>query len=306
MEKWINEYIEGLSSAEYHLQVMLLIILLCYLLYKIHASYHHLRYIHDTATSRIASAAQGYVELRGWGEFLPGSVTLSPFSQQRCLWYQCSVEKRQKMKQHSDWETESNEVSDELFVLKDDTGECVIIPDGAHVIESHKRTWYGSSVQARFQPAVTSGRLGSLVGFGEYRFTEKMIKVADSLYATGFFETQQKSIQPQALKQQVHNLVQTWKSSPSRYLAPFDRDKDGKITRQEWKQIYLHAERKIMQQQQHTVHHTLRRPAQENQPFIISARPEWELVNKKRQSIAIYLVVFFFLLYILLTAITAP
>lgn len=48
------------------------------------------------ATSKIRSASQGYVELKGSGEFMPGDDILSPFSGNRCLWYQCTVDRKQK------------------------------------------------------------------------------------------------------------------------------------------------------------------------------------------------------------------
>lgn len=303
MQDWIRQYVNGLSTAEYKLQLAVLFLVLGFLLYKIYSTLQRFRFVKDTATSRIASAAQGYVELKGLGELLPGPETCSPFSQQRCLWYQCIVEKRNRLKENASWEVASNEISDHLFVIQDETGQCVIIPDGAHVIESTKRVWYGNSDQARFQPFAKAGMFGAFVRYGEYRFTEKLIMVADSLFASGFFETKQNIVQPDAINEQLNTVLESWKKRPDLYLSNFNRDKDGNISRQEWEKIRLQARQNIQDQQQHTIHHTLKKPAQNNQPFIISAVPESQLLKKKKLSIYIYLVVFFSLLYALLTAI---
>ena len=50
------------------------------------ANYRRYRQIHDLPTSRIASAAQGYVELFGRCEALPGTLLASPLSASTCCW----------------------------------------------------------------------------------------------------------------------------------------------------------------------------------------------------------------------------
>lgn len=302
MQDWISQYFKGLSQSEYYLQIGILFGVLFFLLHKLWSTYHRFRMIKDTATSKIASAAQGYVELVGLGEMLPGANTTSPFSSQRCLWYLCVVEKRKHDRDNDSWELESSEISDDLFLLQDETGVCIIIPDGAHVVESRKTVWYGNTTQARYKPQTNTGLLSKFLSHGDYRFTEKLIAVADSLYVTGVFETTAKIIHPDALKQHTKTLVQTWKTNPSRYLSAYDQDANGKINDQEWKRIYADAELEIADQQEHTVHHTLKKSPYTNQPFIISALLERDLLNKKRGLIAAYLVVFFPLLYILITA----
>lgn len=56
--------------------------------------YRRVRMIEDTPTSKIRSAAQGYVELQGEAESLPGPATVAPLSQLHCLWYRYRVEAR--------------------------------------------------------------------------------------------------------------------------------------------------------------------------------------------------------------------
>ena len=97
-----------------------------------------------SGTSRIRSASQGYVELKGRGEFMPGDEMLSPFSGNRCLWYQCTVDRKQNQGKRTSWTNISDEISDNLFHPVDDTSDFVIDPENAHVIAELNRTWYVS------------------------------------------------------------------------------------------------------------------------------------------------------------------
>ncbi|MBC8212565.1 MAG: hypothetical protein H8E21_16020 [Gammaproteobacteria bacterium] len=300
----MTQYVKGLSSAEFHVQVTLLAIFICYLLYKSYKTYHQYRFISDTATSKIASAAQGYVELTGLGELMEGSLISSPFSQRRCLWYQCILEKRNSGQKHNYWMEESNQISDELFRLVDDSGECIIIPDGAHVIPSIERVWYANS--NRFNTAQNStGWTAHLIGFGSYRFTERLITVAEPLLVMGLFKSIEKNTTPDSLNDRVNALLQRWKKNPEKYLRQFDRDKNGKIQRAEWTLIRKQAITNIRHQQQETFLHTLQNPNEKNQPFLISSLPESVLILRKQRYIALYFMLFLFLLVILLTAIDA-
>lgn len=305
MHLWINEYVQGLSSAEYHLQITLLALFLCFLFYTIYKTHHRYRFINDTATSKITSAAQGYVELKGLGEMMPGQVITSPFSRRRCLWYQCIVEKRVKTGKHSVWSEQSNDISDELFNLHDETGVCVIIPEGAYVIPSEELRWTGSSYQAKYQGRLKSGWLSHFTGFGNYRFTEKLITVADTLYVIGLFKSVEKNSDSESLHKQVNVLVNSWKKQPGKYLKSFDFDNNGKIQKQEWEKIRQYALKKIRKEQQQIFHHTIQKPEEKNQPFVISAVSEQELLKKTLWFLSLYSVLFIFLLMIFISAIKA-
>jgi hypothetical protein len=305
MQSWINEYVNQLSSAEYHLQTGLLILFLCFILYKVYTTHQRFRFINDTATSKIASAAQGYVELKGLGELMPGPTITSPFSHRRCLWYQCIIEKRKNLGKKGVWVEESNEISDHLFFIKDDTDECVILPEGAHVIPSEELRWYGSGFHSKSQGKLRSSWFSRHIGFGRYRFTEKLITIADPIYAIGFFNTLKKISNAETLHKQANVLVEEWKKQPAKYLKDFDIDKNGKIQNKEWKIIRLHALQEVKKNYKQTVYHTLQKPQEKNQPFVISALQERELLKKKLELISMYLVLFLFLVYVLLTALQA-
>ncbi len=305
MPQWLSEYIYELSPAEYNFFTLVLFMAVLFSLYKIYQTHQRYRFIQDTATSRIASAAQGYVELKGLAELLPESKIVSPFSQRKCIWYQCKVEVKKTTGKRSHWIEESNQVSEEIFLIKDDTGACVVIPEQAEVIPSHQRVWYGNGLQASHLNPEDSA-LSGFTGMGNYRFTEKMILVADTLYILGDFESIRKNPDAQTIQQQAKELIRHWKIQPMRFLKPFDRDGNGKIQKNEWNEIKRHAELKVMQQNQQSVIHTIRKPLEKNHPFLISTISELELLNKKRLSLILYVMLFFVMLTVLITMINLP
>ena len=56
------------------------------------SAWRRARAVADTPTSRIASAAQGYVELIGIGKPLGGQPVISPANHLPCLWYRYRIE----------------------------------------------------------------------------------------------------------------------------------------------------------------------------------------------------------------------
>ncbi len=66
------------------------------------------RIIRDTPTSKIRSAAQGYLELEGRGELMEGEPIVAPLTGQTCTWYRYKVEKREvRYSNGKQWHTAS-------------------------------------------------------------------------------------------------------------------------------------------------------------------------------------------------------
>lgn len=294
MPQWYAEYFYALSPAEYNFLTLVLFIVCVYLLYLIYQTHQRYRFIQDTATSRIASAAQGYIEIKGLAELLPGSQIQSPFSKRKCIWYQCKVEVKRISGKRSYWVEESNEISDEIFLLQDDSGECIVIPDQARVISAYERVWHGNSLQSSHTPSKTRG-LMNFFASGNYRFTERMIFVADPLYVLGEFESINKTPDESTVNEQVKELIKQWKIQPMRYLKPFDLDNNGKIQQHEWRKIRQHAKTLVLQRHGQQLIHTIRKPHETKHPFIISTISEQELLVKKRLSLFLYLMLFLIL-----------
>ncbi len=123
MRQWFESEVRQLSDFEYSTLLIFMADLCALLLYRTYATYRRYRFMSGPGTtSRIRSASQGYVELKGRSEFMPGDEMLSPFSGSRCLWYQCTLDRKQKQGKRTTWTKISDEISDNLFHLVDNTG----------------------------------------------------------------------------------------------------------------------------------------------------------------------------------------
>ncbi len=143
------------------------------------------RIIEDTPTARIRSAAQGYVELTGIGKLMDGPPIISPLTGTQCTWYSYQIEERRRSRRRTRWVTVDRGTSDELFLLEDETGTCVIDPEGAGVTPAARDIWYGAT------PRPASGPGGGRRWFsgGRYRYTEQRLHPGEPLFAIGLFET---------------------------------------------------------------------------------------------------------------------
>lgn len=180
---------------------------------------NRLRTIRDTPTSKIASAAQGYVELSGrghpFGDPLLGKLSLLP-----CLWYRYRIEQRES---GNKWKTMDTGESDDTFILRDDTGECVIDPEQAEILTLHHDQWHD----------------------GDYRYTEWKLIEHDSLYVIGQFRTQGGSSVEFDTHAELNALLAEWKQDMPALLKRFDLDNDGTLNAQEWMLARSAANREV-------------------------------------------------------------
>ena len=283
MYTWLESEIQAMSSTDYLVMLAVLAGLCGYLVYYCYQAFRRYRFVDGTATSRIRSAAQGYVELKGLGEWLPQDSITSPFSNSRCIWYHCTIDKRQRSGKRTTWTNISNECSEHLFRLVDDTGSCIVDPDDAHVIPETDVTWYGSSTERPMKPPQKSAWIMRL-STGNYRFRERLIRPATTLYALGWFRTLHSNPGDELIARQVEDLIRQWKLQPQRYLADYDFDNNGKIEGREWKVIRAAARKQVLEKlnKETREHHVLARPQDGKHPYILSATPEEDLVARKK------------------------
>ena len=282
MISWIEFEILDMSGTDYLVLFGILTAGFAFLLYYSYFAFRRFRFVDGTATSKIRSAAQGHVELKGLGEWLPNGAIVSPFSNSRCIWYHCTIDKKKRCGKRSTWTNISDDRSSHLFQLVDETGECIIDPDNAHVIPESDRIWYGHSTDYRSQPP-KANRLISL-GFGNYRFRERLIRPATQLYALGWFRTENSDPSDEFISNQVEDLVKQWKLQPQRYLREFDFDQNGKIQKGEWRTIRAAARRQILAKvnSEKREHHVMSCPQDKRQPYILSALDEEVLIVRKK------------------------
>lgn len=282
MFSWLEAEIRAMPGSEYLVMSGLLVAGFGYLVYYSFHAFRRFRFVDGTATSKIRSAAQGLVELKGLAEWLPGDSITSPFSKNRCVWYHCTVDKRNRSGKRTSWSNLSDECSGHLFRLVDETGWCVIDPDHAHVIAESDVTWYGQSRASQSQPPKKTPWL--CVNTGNYRFRERLIRPASSLYALGEFHSYQNTPSDEYLEKQAEDRVRQWKLQPGRYLRDFDLDANGVIQQAEWKAIRAAARSQVSAEMKavDSEHHLLMRPQDRKHPFILSARDEDQLVGSKK------------------------
>lgn len=177
-------------------------------LFAWYSALHRLRTISGTPTSRIASAAQGYVELVGRGR--PGNSSLiSKLRVLPCLWYRWKVEQRNSKDQ---WSTLDKGESSDHFVLRDDSGDCIIDPEQAEIITKHCDSWTT----------------------GDYRYTEWKLIQDDYLYVIGEFKTLGGSTTTLTQEELVKQVLSEWKMDNENLLKRFDLDNNGVLDMREW------------------------------------------------------------------------
>src|SRR3972149_2977493 len=93
-----------------------------------------LRAVRDTPTSRVASAAQGYVELTGRGQPFGDIPLLGRLTQLPCLWYRYKIEQRTS---RNKWQTIYNGKIDNTSIMLYETVMSVYIPKQAEIITRH-------------------------------------------------------------------------------------------------------------------------------------------------------------------------
>jgi len=184
---------------------------------------HRLRMVRDTPTSKVASAAQGYVELIGRGRPFGDTPLLSKFHLLPCLWYRYKVDERHKTKEGHSWRTIDSGESSDSFVLRDDTGDCVVDPEHAEIITKHYEQWQD----------------------GDYRYTEWKLIHSDYLYVIGEFRTRSGAVEFDS-RAELNEMLAEWKRDKATLHARFDLNGDGELDMQEWMLARQAAKREVV------------------------------------------------------------
>jgi len=224
------------------------------------------RAIVDTPTSRVVSAAQGFVELMGIGQPLPNQPLLSPFNHLPCLWYRYTLEKRD----NGNWQHMEQGESEFSFILDDGSGRCEIDPLGAEIVTTHK--------EIRTQ--------------GDRRYTEYLLLKGDRLYALGEFVSLNGSHTQLDSRLDIGDLLAEWKTDQAVLHARFDLDRSGTIDDQEWQLARNAAKREVERQHREIrnqpTQHYLRKP-RARKPYLIANHPPEKLGRRYGWLAALYL-----------------
>ena len=187
------------------------------------AVYRRYRQVADLPTSKVASAAQGYVELFGRAELIDGVPVVSKLTGLPCCWYRYSIQRKNA---ENKWEFLDSGESNEHFFLADDTGRCVISPEGAEVSIRNPQSWYR----------------------GDHYYIEWLLLPKSPVYAIGEFSTMGGAVAELDEKNDVGELLADWKADRPALLKRFDLDADGKIDMREWELARIAAQREVRMQ----------------------------------------------------------
>jgi hypothetical protein len=235
------------------------------------SAFRRARAVVDTPTSKIASAAQGYVELRGAGKPFAGTPVLSPLTGLPCLWFRYRVERRNS---DNKWVQESSGESDASFILDDGSGQCLVDPEGAEMLVSRRDTWTRD----------------------DHRYTEWLLLEHDSVYALGDFSTRGSVDLDLDASEDVKALLAEWKKKPEALLARFDLNKDGTLDMKEWELARRQARREVAQAQHETRQNAevnILHVPEDDRMYLISDLEPDSLASKYRLWAWLHLAIFF-------------
>lgn len=250
------------------------------------------RLLEDMPTSKIRSAAQGYVELYGVLQPGPGEPLAAPLTGKPCLWWRYRIEELQSNGKSRSWRVLESACSEGWLGFADSSGQCLINPVGAEVRPLHRQVWHGDQRHPRGAEdhGLFFTLLGTLLDSGKrYRYSEERLHAGEPLYALGEFRTSGGGRQGLDLAAAQGAVVREWKQDFQGLLARFDRDGDGTLGEGEWQLVRLaaqleaedrHRAASLAPEQNH-----LRCP-QEALPFLLSCRGEDELARTFRWQAA--------------------
>lgn len=232
-----------------------------------------------TATSRVATAAKGYVELFGKARTAGGTVVRDPIQWQDCLWFKVVTERRSGNK----WEVTARQSSTEPLALEDETGSCLIVPGEAKIDDEQ-------------DPDV-------VVPDGSSR-RHKIWRVVDGdpLYALGFLERRNPPLAGPAPESVAADhaeleLLRVWKRDQPQLLRRFDTDGNGRIDAAEWERARRAARAEVATDVAHDeaqaraaaaaapdAHIEYRlRPPEDDRPLLVSSYPEADVLRRLRR-----------------------
>ncbi len=234
----------------------------------------HKHLIQNIPTSEIATAAQGYVELYGtaaqFEDQLSKSVAGLPV-----LWYRKEFAERTDSSSFRAFPFNlfyvpvATDESQTPFSIVDNSGAACILPHGADIIVSRKNTQYQ----------------------GNRRVTEESILPGDRLYVMGIFSTHSPTF---SYLEKLEQLLSAWDRNPAERQR-FDRNRDGRLSPNEWNEMRLAAQTAISAEQnklpESGQRHLIYCPS-DGRRFIISTLPPEELAGHYRFYLCIGLLMF--------------
>lgn len=212
------------------------------------ATFKRAQAIAQLPTSRIGSAAQGYVELYGRASLEKDFINVAPHSGKQCLWYRYRMYERDD----NDWREIEHAVSSATFEINDSTGVCRVDPDDAEVLGADQHTSYRDGC----------------------KHVEELLFGGGKIYVLGEFSTLNATSNAVSLSEDVSHLLSDWKKDPAQLHKRFDLNHDGQIDLQEWelaRRLALHTVEKEHALLHQVAHVNMMRAPKSSSLFLISS-----------------------------------
>jgi len=280
-ESWADS-IRGTSTDDFWIWAIIISCLGIACGYGIFYFIRRARIIQDTPTSKIRSAAQGYVEIIGKVNYLIQQPITAPLTTQACAWFSYEIEEREDDGDDDSgpsWRTIEKKSSDRAFQCEDETGICMVDPRKAEVHPINEDVWYGHSKWPSHGPTVKTGYFSR----GDYRYTERRLHSGEPLYALGLFRSVDPNKAHGDVNDETRAILKLWKQDQSTLHEKFDANGDGQIDLNEWQTVRNAAEQKAYQQRlsrsDRPAIHVLSKTDDFRRPFILSVKPQSNMVR---------------------------
>lgn len=212
------------------------------------------QYILDTPQSKIASAAQGFVELQGRARFYGDRTTQGFHHGPPCVWHRFAI-----------FGLVSTLIktgeSDLPFIISDESGDCVVNASGAKVLSSSRRDWFE--------------------GLTYYR--TRYIRHGAQVYVIGELRTNGCDKSFYSEKTELTSVLKSWKNDQAWLLEEFDADNNGELDFEEWEAARKRAEhiaREKYEVKRHDHVETAIRKPSNGMPMLISDKSPAILAKK--------------------------
>lgn len=281
--------------------VIFLSLFALYFFYECYKNFIAARKMQDTPTAKIRSAPQGYVELEGIQRCLPEQPIHGFLSKLPCTWYRYAISRYHKKR----WVLLEHGASNELFLLDDGTGICLIDPNKAEIITPLKDCWYGFVPHPKGKPKNILSKISSAL-WGNYRYQEWRMEEGMPLYALGNFKTASEFnhlfTQSSRFKDEVETLAKQWKKNKKKILAEFDQDQDGKLSSDEWEKVLEKAQKMLEKKWFNFANVDINILSADGlkAPYILAARQQAKMIRKLKFSALAWLIAYICVLVLIL------
>lgn len=230
-------------------------------------AYRRKRAIEDVPTSKVATAAQGYTELCGTVASAPGKTLKGPITNEPCVWYCYGIDENRG----NDARTIEHGMAGVPFLVRDETGECLVNPQNAELLCEICQQW----------------------DIGNLHYSEWSIRFGDPVYVIGRFSsrTADPARDPDS---EANEVMRHWLANPREFFTRFDANRDRKIGKAELEKARQEARAHVAQKAAARAAgiNTMVAP-EDGRPFIIMNMAHGHVESRFRELTVVHLVIFF-------------